>query len=185
MSVIVIEGSNGVGKTTLINNMALTYDFISLKSVPDWYQKYIPFARSLPPEDQKKVYMIGHEANYTSLNNKNNYILDRFFYSTIIRLNYEEDMTISNTVSEIMNIKIMPDIIIYLKASKSIVFDRLSKRNGTYLNDDYYEYENEVFDLLSKKYDRIVIVDNSNTIDATTDEVIEKLRTNKIFLMRR
>ena len=58
MSIIVIEGSNGAGKTTVIKNMQIRYNFVSSKSVPDWYRKYIPFARNLAPELQKQVYII-------------------------------------------------------------------------------------------------------------------------------
>ena len=87
MSVIVMEGSHGAGKSTIIKGMEQRYDLVSLKSIPDWYRKYLPFARSLPPEIQKQVYLIGHEANYVTFQKDQDYILDRYYYTTIIRLN--------------------------------------------------------------------------------------------------
>lgn len=64
MSIVVIEGSNGVGKTTIIDYLSKEYDIISKKSIPDWFRKYIVFARSCEPNIQKNIYLIGHEANY-------------------------------------------------------------------------------------------------------------------------
>ena len=185
MSIIVIEGSNGAGKTTVIKNMQIRYNFVSSKSVPDWYRKYIPFARSLAPELQKQVYMIGHEANYLSFNEDENYVLDRFFYSTIIRLNYELKRSVSDTVNEILKIQILPDIVIYLNTDKKIVLNRLIKREGFTFDDILFEYENEVFKQLSKKCDTMIIVDNNNNINNTINEIDNELRLKKILLKRR
>lgn len=185
MSVIVIEGSNGTGKTTVIKKMHENYNFISSKSIPDWFRKYIRFARNLTPELQKQVYMIGHEANYLSFDAKRDYILDRFFYSTIIRLNYQLKKSVFDTVIEILNIQINPNIIIYLKTDKNLVLNRLIERKDFIFDSMFFEYENEVFDQLSQKYDKMVIIENNGNIDTTISEINNKLQSNKIFLKRR
>ena len=171
--------------TIEIKNMQIRYHFVSSKSVPDWYRKYIPFARNLAPELQKQVYMIGHEANYLSFNANEDYVLDRFFYSTIIRLNYELKRSVSDTVNEILEIQILPDIVIYLNTDKKIVLNRLIKRENFIFDDVFFEYENEVFKYLSQKCDKMIIVDNNNNIDNTVNEIDNELRLKKILLKRR
>lgn len=185
MSFIVIEGSNGVGKTTLIKNMEKKYDFISLKSIPDWYREYIPFARSLEPEIQKQMYMDWHEANLNSLNEENDYILDRFFYSTIIRLNYKLNIPVEDTVKEILNIKLNPDIVIYLQANKELVINRLSQRENYVFDEKFFDYENTIFNQLSQIYDRMIIVGSNDQIDVTIKKVTDGLKLKKIVLKRR
>ena len=185
MSIIVMEGSNGAGKTTIIKNMQINYEFISKKSIPDWYRKYIPFARSLPPELQKKVYMIGHEANYMSFNKNNDYILDRFYYSTIIRLNYELEKTIFDTVNEILEIQMLPDIVIYLNTNKELILNRLVQRGNLVFDSSFFEYENKVFMCLMEKYDRMVSINNNEDIDISIKKITKELELKRIILRRR
>lgn len=145
MSIIVIEGSNGTGKTTVIKEMQREYNFVSSKSVPEWFRKYIPFARSLTPELQKYVYMIGHKANNLSLDERPDYIFDRSFCSTIIRLNYELKKSVFETVQEISDVQINSDVIIHLKTNKKLILNRLTERNCFVFDSLFFEYENEVF----------------------------------------
>jgi len=186
MSLIVFEGSHGAGKSTIIKNMEERYDLISLKSIPDWYRKYIPFARSLEPEIQKQVYLIGHEANYESLENDKDYIFDRFFYTTIIRLNYELGKTPNETVEEIFKICMFPDLVINLYTNKETMINRLTKRGDSYLFDtDFYYYENEVYRQLSENSDKIISVSNDNDINCTINEIEKCLQKNKVLLRRK
>ncbi len=186
MSVIVFEGSHGVGKSTIINNVLEKYDIISLKSIPDWYRKYLPFARSLPPEIQKQVYMIGHEANYVTFSQDKDYLLDRFFYTTIIRLNYELAKNPDETVKEILDIKLLPDAVIYLYVSKDNMIKRLIKRGDISLFDnDFFNYENEIYRQLSLNSDRIFSVSNDDSIDNTLNEINHQLTKRKVMLRRK
>ena len=185
MSVIVMEGSNGAGKTTIIKNLYINYDFISMKSVPDWYRKYIPFARSLNPELQKKVYMIGHEANYLSLDSNKDYIFDRFYYSTIIRLNYELKKSVFDTVNEILEIQMLPDMVIYLNANKKYVLNRLIQRDNFTFDNRFFEYENTVFNYLTEKCDKMITVNNDSDIEFAVNEIVKRLGSKNIFLKRR
>lgn len=186
MGIIIVEGSNGTGKTTLIKKLNEKYDFISLKSVPDWYRKYLPFARSLEPELQKQVYMIGHEAMYYSLSNSvDNCILDRFFYSTIIRLNYQLGKSVSDTVDEIKQVNFPTSFTMCLNADKDIVRSRLMKRNNFSFDEKFFEYENEIYETLSKKHDTIIMLNTSGDFSSTIDMVEEELNRHKIYLKRR
>ena len=64
MSLIVIEGSNGSGKTEVINRIIKKYDIIDKKSIPDWYRSKIEFARECPLDIKKKY----NKENYKSKN---------------------------------------------------------------------------------------------------------------------
>ena len=118
MSIVVIEGSNGVGKTTIIDYLSKEYDIISKKSIPDWFRKYIIFARSCEPNIQKRIYLIGHEANYNESNDNKDYVFDRFVYSTIIRLNYQLNKSVNETINEILTLNLKPKQIFYITANK-------------------------------------------------------------------
>jgi len=186
MSIIVFEGSHGSGKSTTINKMNDTYNLVSLKSVPDWYRKYIPFARSQKPEVQKEIYMIGHEANYMSLQKNKDYIMDRFFYTTIIRLNYELGKSPQETVSEILKISLEPTAIIFLRLTEEKIKQRLIQRNDIDMFDKkFFNYETEVFIKLSEIYDKMIIVDNNDTIDKTMINIDNALKNKKLYLKRR
>jgi len=185
MSIIVVEGSNGTAKTTVIREMQRYYNFVSSKSVPDWFRKYIPFARSLAPELQKRLYMVGHEANNLLLDKEQDYIFDRFFYSTIIRLNYKLKKTVFETVEEISDIQINSDIIIYLKTKEKLILSRLMERENFVFDSLFFVCENDVFNQLSQKYDKMIVVENNGMIDTTVNEIVNKLQSNKIFLKRR
>ena len=78
MSLIVIEGSNGSGKTEIVNRMTKKYDIIDKKSIPDWYRSEIEFARKCPFDIQKEIYLYGHKANYLECDKEQNYIFDRY-----------------------------------------------------------------------------------------------------------
>ena len=121
MAIIVIEGSNGVGKTTIINELYKRLKIFPKKSVPDWFRQYIPIARTYSPEIQKEIYKIGHEAIYFESQDNQNYIFDRFIYSTIIRLNYELKKSINETVEEILAYPLIPDIVILLRSDKKML----------------------------------------------------------------
>lgn len=185
MSVIVLEGTHGVGKSTVINGLNEKYDLECRKSIPDWFRKYLQFARSLEPETQKKVYMIGHEANYISFNENKDYILDRFFYTTIVRLNYDLGKTVNETVKEILKIDLEPTAVIYLKAEKELILKRLRERDNYPFNNDFFEYEYKVFMQLSEIYDRIIIIDNSSSLDNTIEKIDKELKVKQITLKRR
>ena len=100
MSLIVIEGSNGSGKTEIVNRMTKKYDIIDKKSIPDWYRSEIEFARKCPFDIQKEIYLYGHKANYLECDKEQNYIFDRYAYSTIIRINYELGKPVEETINE-------------------------------------------------------------------------------------
>jgi len=185
MSIVVLEGSNGTGKSTIIKLLEEKYIFTHSKSIPDKYRELVPKARKLDPETQKMVYMSWHRYKYNSLSREENNILDRFFYSTIIRLNKELNITPEDTVKEIKNIKMYPDLMIYLKTDENIIIKRLEERNNFLFDQNFFRYETEVYSKLSENNDRMVIVDNNKSKQETIERIEKELSKHKILLKRR
>ena len=183
MSVIVIEGSNGVGKSTIINELNNSYELSLRKSIPDWFRQYLEIARKCSPELQKKMYFIGHQANYFEMqkNNQQNYLVDRFVMTTIIRLNFELGKSATETIDEILKIKELSTITLVLRCSKNKIIERLNSR-GDYFNEKFYNYENEIYSQLSTICDKIILIENENNIDDTIYQIIEILKLNGIEL---
>ena len=184
MSIVVIEGSNGVGKTTIIDYLSKKYDIISKKSVSDWFRKYIEFARSCEPNIQKQIYLIGHEANYYESNDNKDYVFDRFAYSTIIRLNYQLNKSVNETTNEILTLNLKPKQIFYITANKKTIQERLAIRNNFQFNENFYEYENQVYLQLSQIYDIISIINNDTNLDNAINEIDNIINRKKLFLRK-
>ncbi len=184
MSLIVIEGSNGSGKTSIISRITEKYDIIDKKSIPDWYRSEIEFARKCPFDIQKEIYLCGHEANYLECDKKENYIFDRYVYSTIIRINYELGKYINETINEILNYENKPDLIIVLNSSKEEIKKRLVDRNNFDFNENFYNYENKIYEHLSTISDIMFIVDNNRNIDDAI-ETISNIVEQKIDIRKK
>lgn len=184
MSLIVIEGSNGSGKTSIISRITEKYDIIDKKSIPDWYRSEIEFARKCPFDIQKEIYLCGHEANYLECDKKENYIFDRYVYSTIIRINYELGKYIDETINEILNYENKPDLIIVLNSSKEEIKKRLVYRNNFDFNENFYNYENKIYEHLSTISDIMFIVDNNRDIDDAI-ETISNIVEQKIDIRKK
>ena len=113
--IIYIEGSNCSGKTTLISQLKDKYGYQVSKSVPEWFQNYIPFARSLIPKQQKKVYEVGHISAYEMAKiNDSITIFDRSYISTFIRLSYQENKSIIKCIYDIDLFTYKPNLLIIL-----------------------------------------------------------------------
>ena len=184
MSIVVIEGSNGTGKSTIIKKIKEIYNITDKKSVPNWFREYINFARNCPFEIQKEIYKIGHDANYFECNENEDYIFDRYYYSTIIRINYGLDISIEDTVKEILSFKNIPDIIFLLQANLELVEERLNNRDNFIFDKDFYNYENKVFKLLLNNCDIMYVIDNSGNINSTIDKICNILDKKTIIRKR-
>lgn len=176
MPIIAIEGSNCSGKSTLIDYLAKYYDFKTSKSVPEWFRPYIPFARELPPQIQRKIYEIGHIAAYNDAVKEKDYtIFDRYYFSTYIRLAYQETKSINECVDQIASFHYKPDLTIILIVPKEIIEQRMAERSERF-DQGFFEYENSVYLQLSLNYDNIILVDNSKDIKFCTDVVFRKIK---------
>ena len=185
MAIVVIEGSNGVGKSTIIDYLSKEYNIISKKSIPDWFRKYIDFARDCEPNIQKQIYLIGHEANYYESNDGKDYVFDRFVYSTIIRLNYQLNKSVNETTNEILALNLKIKQIFYITATKETIRKRLIIRDDIQFNEKFYEYENQVYSQLSQIYDIISIINNDNNLNNATNEIDNIIYRKKLFLRKR
>lgn len=75
------------------------------------------------------------------------------------------NITPEDTLLEIKNVNIIPDILIYLHASKDAVIQRLSKRDNSIFDEAFFDYENKIYEKICDMYDTILMVDNDDSID--------------------
>lgn len=178
--IIYIEGSNCSGKTTLISQLEDKYGYQVSKSVPEWFQNYIPFSRSLIPEQQKKIYEVGHISAYEMAKLKDGItIFDRSYISTFIRLSYQEKKSVKKCIEDIDSFPYKPDLLIILSEPYEIVCERYKNiHNNELPNYEFYFYENEIYKQIAKKYDNILLVSNNslqnNELLENTDKIIKK-----------
>lgn len=105
-------------------------------------------------------------------------MFDCWIFTTIIRLNFADKIPYEKTVEQILNLTIMPDLILILSASEQLIKERAILRDNNFdFNQEFYNYENNVFSTL-KKDKRFVIINNEgNIID--TFETIDNVLSNK------
>lgn len=117
-------------------------------------------------------------AYYDAKKSESNYMFDRWIFTTIIRLNFADKIPYEKTVEQILNLTIMPDLILILSASEQLIKERAILRDNNFdFNQEFYNYENNVFSTL-KKDKRFVIINNEgNIID--TFETIDNVLSNK------
>ena len=115
---------------------------------------------------------------------KEDYLLDRYTISTIIRLNYAMHISTMDTVKEILASSYLPTTII-LTSSPKVVQERLAKRDNLLYDEDFFNYENVIYSKLAAFCDKIFILDNSGPIIDTIKNLEDILQTEKIFWKRR
>lgn len=184
--IVVVEGSHCSGKSTTIKELCKRTGFFESKSVPQWFRMYIPYARGMDSDNQLKIYEIGHKAAYyEATQSQEDYIFDRFIYTTIIRLNYDDGISVQETVKQILSFDIHPDVTIILHANLDVIKKRRLERDGTLdFDTKFYQYENEVFEIL-QKYERFVIIDNEIDINNTVDNILDVLKNKQIVEERK
>ena len=171
MSLVVVEGSNGSGKTEIIKKLTEQFNIVGKKSIPNWYRSSIEFARRCSLDLQKVIYLYGHYINYLECNDEQDYIFDRYIYSTIIRINYGLKKSKSETINEILSYEYKPNLVIVLKSDKKIIRERLNIRRDFTFDEDFYDYENEIYEQLALISDIIFIVNNNSDINSIIYEV--------------
>jgi len=127
---------------------------------------------------------MGHDANYFECNKNEDYIFDRFYYSTVIRINYGLGISIEDTVKEILSFKNIPDIIFLLQANMESVERRLNNRDKFIFDKDFYNYESKVYELLLNKCDIMFVIDNSEDIDLAVYKICDIIDKKTIIRKR-
>ena len=176
--IIVLEGSHCSGKSTAIEYIKNNLNFNVSKSVPNWFREFIPYARSQNSEVQGKIYEIGHMAVYNeAINSKNNYVFDRWQYTTYIRLCYNEMDSIDQTVEKIEKIASRPDMVLIIRSSIDNILKRMIERDKfIHFDENFYRFENEVFNILANNDEIFKIIDNNGSTEEfyfTLDECFD------------
>lgn len=124
---VCLEGSNGVGKTTVLKVLSEKYQLKVSKSVPEWFQKYILDVRKLPSDQEYKLYEAAHIAAIMEKTDNNLWIYDRSIYSTIIRIFYKNAKTVDEVFESILKLDIVPELVLIFRCKKEVCYSRRKK----------------------------------------------------------
>lgn len=174
---VILEGSNGVGKTTVIQELSETYGVQIRKSVPEWFQIYITDVRKLPPEKEYKLYEMAHMAAILENTDDLVYIYDRGFYSTVIRIFYKCGKSVEDAFQFILNTEIHPELVLVLWCTKEQCCSRIFKRDGIENCDvQFFKYETQIYKLMILHMDNCYKIDASRDYKEVTREVYGYIR---------
>ncbi|RKI99820.1 hypothetical protein D7X87_24300 [bacterium D16-54] len=162
-----VEGSNGVGKTTVLKLLADKYQLKISKSVPEWFRGYISDVRALCPKQEYKLYEAAHITEILKKPNHSIYFYDRSIYSTVIRIFYKNKKKINEVLNFISELEIVPELVLVFQCERSICYSRIKERNDNiFFDNSFFEYENAVYDLMIKE------MDNCCRINAAQDYLL-------------
>lgn len=174
---VILEGSNGVGKTTVTQELSETYGVRIQKSVPKWFRAYITDVRRLPPEKEYKLYEMAHMAAILEDTDDSLYIYDRGIYSTVIRIFYNCGKSVKDAFRFILSTEIRPELVLVLWCTKELCCSRIFKRNGTENHDaQFFNYETQVYELMIRHMDNCYMIDASRNCKEVAGEVYEYIR---------
>lgn len=169
-----LEGSNAIGKTTVLNRLSNEYHLKISKSVPEWFQSYTLDVRGLSSDQEYKLYEMAHIAAIMEKQDNNVYIYDRSIYSTVIRIFYKSRKTVKETFEFIHNLEIVPELVLIFKCARDICYSRMIERGErNFLDDAFFEFENAVYDLMIKKMDNCYAIDATRNFTLVTNDVYQ------------
>ena len=170
--IYVIEGSNGVGKSSIINLLNEKYGIRVSKSVPEWFYQYIPMVRKLPSKQELKFYECAHISAFMEKKDNIAIVFDRSIYSTVIRIFYSDNKTVMETFAYIVQIDIHPKLAFILKTDRNTCKERLNNRevSGKF-DEDFFAYENEVYDLMLKYMNNCIGIDATKNSISIAEEI--------------
>lgn len=181
---IVIEGTDGSGKSTLCNWISETFGYRKYKSIGG------AFAKVKDEFDIDKVsikerfsFLCGEAINNAfivkkELQNGNPIIFDRYYYSTLV---YCEslDPKVSSEYKFLFDELPKPDLVLFVQTNFETMLNRINERGSLTLIEKKYSIE-ENFNVLISNYMRFIdtnkkIIDNNNSIDFAKKQIIEIL----------
>ncbi|MGC8538862.1 MAG: dTMP kinase [Candidatus Micrarchaeia archaeon] len=204
MPLIVIEGLNGTGKSTVANEVASVLGATIMKIPASDFMTKLKAYFDMHPEETvaRTLYFmwaaedIGRKAaNILRKNPDNIVILDRYWYTTYAAQRaYEIAYNSGRNLEEIDRIidetkarMLVPDAIVYIYVQPAIRDLRLAmrreadKRNDKWHSGDaklYYAFEKEykrLFEQLEKEGANVIRIDNSGDISKTVSNTLEQL----------
>jgi thymidylate kinase len=181
---IVVEGTDGSGKSTLCDWMSGNFGFKKYKSIGG------AFANVKNEFDIDKVlirerfsFLCGEAINNAfivkeEIEKGNPIIFDRYYYSTLV---YCETLcpSITSEYSFLFDRLPKPDLVLFVQTNFENMLKRINQRGDLSLLEKKYTNEKD-FDILMFNYMKLIdakisIIDNNKTIDYAKDQVIRVL----------
>lgn len=185
---IVLEGTDGSGKSSLCDWIEKTFNYKKYKSIGG------PFADIKNRFDIDKVsirerfsFLCGEAINNAfiikeQLKQGNSVIFDRYYYSTLV---YCESLEpgISSEFKFLFENLPKPDIVFFIQTDFETMLKRITNRGDLTLIEKKYSTK-ENFDILNKNYKKyidtkMVIIDNNQSIEIAQEQIKTVLHLDK------
>jgi len=183
---IVVEGLDGVGKTTLAKMLAENNSLYYIKIPPEEYiAERILVENAGSSKEKYKFYLdVTGEALKKAPKDKT-IVIDRYVYSSIIGYAWNEKITLQDVVEEyknIVNLYPVPSLIFYIICDNDIRLKRIVNRKKSdviILDDvskDFYIMNQECYNIFMSFSLKWVIIDNSYSLKNSLALMNEALR---------
>ena len=185
--IIVFEGQDGVGKTTLAKHIAKKFDYEYVKIPPEnsvEKRKYIELYGS--PKHKFSYYISSINDTLLSFNKSKTYIIDRYIYSSIISYASNLKNGINKELFTLFASKFPePTIVFQISCDNIIRIKRIKDRgkNQTFkddISDIFLDYNLKYYSFFQKKIKHWHVIDNSHLMQQAIDRIESLLLTRSL-----
>jgi thymidylate kinase len=182
---VLVEGFDGVGKTTLSNRVARNLGYEYHKS-PEGV-----FSEVRSAFDTEKTNFVDRLSFYSSVAIRNsitaeqltengvNVIMDRYYHS-IIAYHYKEYNSLSDSLKNIYKLLSQPDLVFCLELDYFIIKERQALSGLPIKLDDQIFVRKELHQNITEIYRNVlpkdtIFIDNSGTIEETEVQILDEI----------
>ena len=186
---IVIEGTDGSGKSTLCDWISEEFGFIKFKSIGGTFSIVKTHFDIDKVSIEERFSFLCGESIFNSfkvrenIKNGNKIIFDRYYYSTLV---YCESLK-PGVTEEFMYVfeKLpKPDLILFVKTEFNTMCNRLNNRGSLTLIEEEYSIEENYFKLIDnymKYFDtEVSVIDNSESLESSKEQIKQVFEKFKI-----
>lgn len=176
--VIVVEGFDGTGKSTVAKWLAETYGYQYQKSPGGGFAKAREFFDSYDSNiyDRMAFYMADcmRLSMLIKRNSKTRFVIDRYYYSTIA---YHEarQKGITKYLKPFYRIFQKPDLVIHMISDYESIKKRIVIRNENALNDELF-MEEQLYNKINENYKKLIdvpilVINNNENIESVFNKI--------------
>jgi len=180
---ILLEGLDGIGKTTQSHFLRNYFDGILLKTPPEIIVPYRNYFVNEKPEYREVYYMLGNIISFKEMKrlteSGTNVIIDRSFLSTLAYI-YGKDLSypIPDTQIEWSHLIEKPDYMFFLRLNNKTRLQRLIDRGDMTEEDIYIRNNPTVSERINLMYERLGCIPIDIEDDWSPERVFEEIIKN-------